>query len=321
MQDKNCHVLLCPQKPGSSSSSKKMASQKGKTGLTLYKNAVNKVQELFLGLLLLPASYKAVFYWFLVILGSFICDFLPIPQSYFSNRRNVLNVYFVKWSWGWTLCLLSPHIFLTSAVYTYGNIVTMIRNLTRLAVGTAFWYFWVNLFLYIKQETGSCVGDKTTTAILACRKKGFHWYEFDISGHTFLLIYCCLIIAEELQIMRDWDSVIFHMEPRNDKQKLKYWHSVVTPLAKALLWSTGLLQILWEFMFLWTCLYFHTVSQKVLGAVVAIFTWLVTYKMWYKFRISPGLPWKPRHTESKQPWKSFTAYIQGFQCIIAKEVR
>ena len=268
---------------------------KTKTVSTVNKNAVSTIQQAVCGLVLMPASSKAVFYWFGVILGSFICDFLPLPQSYFSNRRNFFNVYFVKWSWGWTLCLLALHICLTSAVYTSCNICMIIRSLFRLVVGTFGWYLWVNLFLHIEQETGSCLGDRTITARVACRRQGFHWHGFDISGHTFLLIHCGLIIAEEMQIMRDWDSIVTSGKPRGAaKQKMEYWYSVVTPLVKALFLGTVALLILWEFMLACTVLYFHTVFQKVLGAVIAIFTWWITYKVWYNFDMSPGLPWKPQ---------------------------
>ena len=52
--------------------------------------------------LILPSS-KAAIYWLVVMAGLFIHEFLPLPQSYLSNNRNVFNIYFYRLSWGWTL--------------------------------------------------------------------------------------------------------------------------------------------------------------------------------------------------------------------------
>ena len=44
---------------------------------------------------------------------------------------------------------------------------------------------------------------------------------------------------------------------------------------------------------MFTTIYFHTVHQKVLGALIAIFTRYITYRVWYHDALSPGLPWVP----------------------------
>jgi len=233
---------------------------------------------------------KAAIYWLVILAGSFIHEFLPLPQSYLSNKRNVFNVYFVKLGWGWTLALLIPFISLTSSVYTSLNPTSMLKHLSRMAVGTFGWYFWVNLFVYIEELTGLCEGEETLSSKETCHHQGFHWDGFDISGHTFILTYSALIISEEIQVKRWWST-----EQRNTRGKTWFdrWHSLVSPLVELLFICISLLLVLWEFMLVCTTVYFHTVHQKVLGALVALFTWYVTYGVWYENEPSPGRPWSP----------------------------
>lgn len=227
--------------------------------------------------LIMSPSSKAAIYWLFIIVGSFIHDFLPLPQSYLSYKRNVFNVYFVKLGWGWTLGLLIPFMSLTSFAYTSRNPSKMLKHLSRLAVGTLGWYFWVNLFVYIEELTGLCEGEESITSKRSCHLQGFHWDGFDISGHAFLLTYSALIIGEEIQVK---------------KSVLESGESVLlNPLIDMFFTCLSLLLLLWEFMLFCTAVYFHTVQQKVLGALIALFTWHVTYRVWYKIELSPGVPW------------------------------
>jgi len=239
--------------------------------------------------LMQPLS-KAAIYWLVILAGSFIHEFLPLPQSYLSNKRNVFNVYFVKLGWGWTLGLLIPFISLTSSVYTSFKPSSMLKHLSRVAVGSFGWYFWVNLFVYIEELTGECEGEETLSSKETCHLQGFHWDGFDISGHTFLLTYSALVISEEIQVKRWWST-----ERRNTSAASwsDRWHALVSPLVELLFICTSLLLVLWEFMLVCTTVYFHTVHQKVLGALVALFTWYVTYGVWYENEASPGRPWIP----------------------------
>ena len=52
------------------------------------------------------------------------------------------------------------------------------------------------------------------------------------------------------------------------------------------------LSCMWEVMLLCTCLFFHSMPQKITGTVIAILFWFLTYQMWYKSSLSPGLPGK-----------------------------
>ena len=240
---------------------------------------------------LVSPGFKAAIYWLVILTGSFLHDFLPFPQSYLSNKRNVFNVYFVKLGWGWTLGLMIPFMCLTSLVYTSCKPFAMLKHLSRLAVGTFGWYFWVNFFVFIEEQTGFCEGEETLTSKRICHLQGFHWDGFDISGHTFLLTYSALIITEEVQVKRNLET---------DAPQLLKQNVILRSLIDAFFTGSALLLLLWEFMLVCTTLYFHTVLQKVLGALIAFFTWYITYGIWYKNDLSLGLPWTQRRNWLQQ---------------------
>lgn len=254
--------------------------KKSKTSLRLHLEAIYDW-------VLMPPLYKAAVYWIVVLAGSFIHDFVPLPQSYLSNKRNVFNVYFVKIGWGWTLGLLIPFISLTSSVYTSLNPTAILRHLSRLAVATFGWYFWVNLFNCIEELTGMCEGEETLTSKKSCHLQGYHWDGFDVSGHIFLLTYSALVISEEIQVERWWSA-----EQRNPRESSR-GATLISPLVKVLFICASLLLVLWEFMLVCTTVYFHTTVQKVVGALIALFTWYASYRIWYENELSPGRPCNP----------------------------
>ena len=230
--------------------------------------------------ILMSPTSKAAFYWLIVIVGSFIHDFVPLPHSYFSNKKNSLNLYFVKFCWGWTFAVLFAFITSTSFIYSSCNLSAMLRHLCRLIVGTFGWYFWVNIFNYIEEVTGVCEGEESLTTKSNCHHEGYHWVGFDTSGHAFLLIYSALVISEEIHVKQWWDP----------HGRLNLF---LRPLIDLIFFSSSLLLLLWEFMLVITSVYFHPVQEKAVGALVALFTWQITYQVWYKNELSPGLPWQP----------------------------
>ncbi|OCT60103.1 hypothetical protein XELAEV_18046123mg [Xenopus laevis] len=198
--------------------------------------------------------------------GSLLKELSPLPDSYWNNRRNVLNVYFVKFSWGWTLWLLLPFIALTNYKLTR-SITKVLRRLSTLLVGTLIWYLCTNLFLYIEHITGSCFESE---ALLdprehqdrrECQLHGGFWSCFDISGHCFLLSYCILIILEETSVIR---SIPFE----------RHWHRMAIN---------------------------GYIFQKVMGTAFGMLAWYITYRWWYLKPISPGLPPAGASHSEKEP--------------------
>lgn len=104
----------------------------------------------------------------------------PEP-SYFSSKKNVFNVYFVKVLWAWTtvaFILLRPR-----------------RNaIVRYSIFTVYWFIITQWFFGpaiidrgFRISGGRCEGMETYSSI-ECRLKGGKWVGgHDISGHVFLL--------------------------------------------------------------------------------------------------------------------------------------
>ena len=134
----------------------------------------------------------------------------------------------------------------------------------------------------------------------ACELARKRWVPFDISGHSFLLFHCMLIISEEVKCINGWDRIveILQKEEQQKTQRLKeeeiaqmkasYFQH--TPYIRCVVFFVTLLSIIWDVMLLATIVYFHNMAQKLAGAVFAILGWLLTYKFWYRMKHwTPGL--------------------------------
>ncbi|XP_054429689.1 acyl-coenzyme A diphosphatase FITM2 [Pteronotus mesoamericanus] len=218
---------------------------------------------------------------FSLLVGSSLKEFSPLPESYFSNKRNVFNVYFVKLAWAWTFCLLLPFIALTNYHLT-GKTLLVLQRLFTLLVGTVIWYVCTTIFSSVEHYTGSCYQSpalegmrKEHQSKQQCLSSGGFWHGFDISGHCFLLTFCALMIVEEMSVLH---------EVKTDRSH--HFHTTITTLVVAL----GSLTFIWLWMFLCTTVYFHNMYQKVCGTVFGLLGWYGTYKFWYLKSFSPGLP-------------------------------
>lgn len=244
---------------------------------------------------------------------SLLADVLPFPKTYFARKDNVFNVYFVKIAWGWTLIMSVPFVVLTSSTYCCGRRDRILKHLIRLAIATMSWYFWVHLFAYIESTVGRCnVRSEKFQTKSVCLEKGLFWQGFDISGHTFILIYSSLVLIEEARAIIGWDGIedllrneeytrtsnikeVSSNPLRNlnsaDLEIVKLNYVRFSPYVRALfIGMTGLI-ILWDVMLVSTMLYFHTMVEKFLSGCIAILMWYVTYKFWYTLpRYLPQMP-------------------------------
>ncbi|XP_028850287.1 acyl-coenzyme A diphosphatase FITM2 [Denticeps clupeoides] len=229
---------------------------------------------------LFPLLFPAI-----CVVGSLLKELDLVPQSYFSSSGNVLNVFFVKVSWGWTIFLLAPFVALSNSISRPWAFV--LRRLSSLLVATGIWYVCTETFFFIEDLTGCCYETGNVQVVLgefqtkaACKKAGFYWEGFDISGHSFILSYSALVIVEEMAGMVD---------PRSGQPK-----GLRKDVLSVLYVSLNCIVALWVLMFASTSVYFHTPVHKILGTGTGLFTWLVTYHYWYLMEMSPGLPPKPK---------------------------
>ncbi|CAB1455571.1 unnamed protein product [Pleuronectes platessa] len=256
--------------------------------------AVDVTVERLLSLWRTPALrlYFPGVFVLLTVLGSVLKELELVPETYFSSSRNLLNVYFVKVSWGWTLLLLTPFVLLSNSSFSRSPSF-LGRRLLSLAVASAVWYVCTETFFYIEDVTGSCfetssmeaVNSELTTKV-SCRRAGFHWWGYDISGHSFILCYSALFIVEEIAPMASVKTAGLSPLPR----------LVLNLLYVAL----NVLVTLWVWMFACTSVYFHESIQKWLGTTCALLAWYLSYRVWYLNPLSPGLPPQRHPKEKKQ---------------------
>ncbi|XP_023016196.2 acyl-coenzyme A diphosphatase Fitm [Leptinotarsa decemlineata] len=243
---------------------------------------------------------------------SLIADVLTIPKTYLSRSDNIFNKFFVKFAWGWNLTLVLPFVILTSFIYCCGNKQKIVKqHLPRVATATFFWWFWTTLFNFIEASLGRCANN-TFNVKADCLQSGSLWNGFDLSGHSFILIYGSLFLVEESRCIMNWDTIKEHirLEEHNrmikdnkeksnplrhlsekDLRQVKENYEKFTPYIRLLFVCIAAIQILWDVMLLSTMFYYHIMIEKFLGGALAILTWFFTYRIWYvKPFLIPNLP-------------------------------
>lgn len=178
-----------------------------------------------------------------------VCPFLDPPDEYKIDKRNILNQWFVKNGWGWTSTAITPLIFKTIEV---NDKEAVSSTIFRLITSTTLWYVSVNLFQYIDTTTG-----------------------FDISGHTFLLMFANLMITSELKL----SSAHLKQSQLVTKNNIVRTKDSSVLVIKIFVLT---LSILWDFMLLQTALYYHTILQKAIAAVWAIGSWYIMHHLFYQ---------------------------------------
>ncbi|CAN9515609.1 unnamed protein product [Ophioblennius macclurei] len=242
----------------------------------------------------IPAVRQILPWMFLFVsaVGSIVKELQLVPQTYFSSSRNVLNVYFVKVSWGWTVLLLTPFLLLSNSSFSR-SVSFLGRRLLSLVVASAVWFVCTETFFYIEDMTGSCYGGEASNVVqeefttkATCRQAGHRWHGYDISGHSFILAYSSLFIMEEIAPMASLKTATLSELPRMVLQLLYV--------------ALNLIVVLWIWMFACTSVYFHDPSHKLLGTICGLLGWYLTYQVWYLNPLSPGLPPQLHPKEQKQ---------------------
>ena len=252
-------------------------------------------------IMLIDTTTRLAVYLCALTVGSVLTDLFPFPQTFLANKDFFLNRLFVKFGWGWTCIMTGAFIYFTASVYCCSNKSMLRRHLSRMLVGTAWWFTWTSVFDIIERQTGFCTVDLGIEKFddkYSCREAGGKWIGFDISGHAFLLIYNILIISEEIKAIGGWERIADIVKEEEEKPsgrfggfeliKLQERYENNTPYVRSLAVALMFLTFIFELMLLGTILYFHNMPQKVSGAVFAVIGWFITYRMWYKTPLSPG---------------------------------
>lgn len=238
-----------------------------------------------------------------ISVGSLFFDLVrPPPSAFFSNKRNFINQWFVRYGWGWTFWPLLLYVGLSSAVYCNARPLTMIRHVSRLLVATGLWWVGTSAFNWLENRTGLCryPGGQHPAAGLskpACLARGGIFAGFDVSGHIYMLVLCNLVVLEEVGVVCRWGrlrELLFQQESGLDAvpdpsgatrsaacQESRQRYEQFTPWIKALAVFLSALSVVWDLMIIMTTIYFHKLPSKVMSVMCVAVVWLLTYHLWY----------------------------------------
>lgn len=239
-----------------------------------------------------PVPIKVPILLAIVVLGS-ACQAYGVvpPETIFSRRGNPVNKYLVKLSWLWTLMFLIPAVSISSVLYSgllsYRGVL---RHMGRVVVGHVTWYCTTWLIHRVDNGLGACsVGDIKTAK--SCVTSGHEWIGFDISGHTFMLSYCVFLITEESfniskVVWGRYEDALSReqrvLEKRGDLERwLRKLYHASGYLVEGLQWYALALVLIWTFMLLTTALYYHTFLEKLIGSLIAVGAWYISYRTLY----------------------------------------
>ncbi|KAJ3290713.1 hypothetical protein HK104_006563 [Borealophlyctis nickersoniae] len=220
----------------------------------------------------IPSYQKklAGFYVGTVLFGSLIQALVNLPMTVFNDKRNPLNVYFVKSGWGWTsvpLLLFAPmaayHASLGKPSPRRQSAV--INSLLRFTASTLYWVIFTQWFF------GPSILDRVYI------------------GTGSLLIHASLTIYEELRVISSTARGAPPAIPNGPSTPSKNPRSSqptttngeIGPyyqVAEALLSSFLIfILLLWWVMLCATSLYFHSWKEKTVGTLIGLAMWVVMY--------------------------------------------
>lgn len=213
-----------------------------------------------------------------------------VAPSYFAQKRNIFNIFFVKIGWFWTTLAFVMFLFLHPSTGPSGGLVLnrkRAQGLLRWALVTVWWAALTQWFFgpplidrgfrftggqceLLRTEEGRAgMGDKRELiTAAACKLAGGQWKGgHDISGHVFLLVLGSaflwmeilpVLVGRETRYVKrregDWITADRESEGEKQEEEKEAARGLSVPLV-----VTGLS---W-WMLLMTAAYFHTWFEKV----------------------------------------------------------
>ncbi|EUC35530.1 hypothetical protein COCCADRAFT_90475 [Bipolaris zeicola 26-R-13] len=240
-------------------------------------------------------------------LQSHPAEFAP---SYFAQKKNVFNVYFVKVGWLWTTLAFAVFVIFHPS-FGQGASTRRLRAFLRYSLVTMWWYFLTQWFFGpplidrgFRFTGGQCellrnddARDDMSTpreyiTAATCKAVGGTWKGgHDISGHVFLLILGSSLLWLEflpaltrVEGLRDGrlitlpDGKVASVAVEKDLAKTEG-----EATARGVKFALGVAALMW-WMLLMTAAYFHTWFEKFTGLLVAF------AGLWTVYFLPRGVP-------------------------------
>ncbi|KAI8376185.1 inositol phospholipid synthesis and fat-storage-inducing TM-domain-containing protein [Radiomyces spectabilis] len=231
--------------------------------------------------ILLPHQKLLLALYPVTVFLSFLYSVLAKPgPSYFSNKRNILNVGFVKIGWFWVTVVYFAYLLLVLSKRLQDK-QRLMQGCLRYAVATVYWYILTQWLLgpsFIDRvfvATGgkcSAIAEEADISVFenvfqqtACRKLGGQWGGgHDVSGHCVMLIHASLFLLEEVRWLFYDARPLSTLKQRDPTA----WKAVVGVLG---------LVALWWWMLIMTGVYFHGHFELLSGCFFGLLGWAVLY--------------------------------------------
>ncbi|CAI2305995.1 unnamed protein product [Caenorhabditis sp. 36 PRJEB53466] len=230
-------------------------------------------------ILFIDARKVALFYLAFITILSFVESRIELDSTYYLvQKHSILNQYGVKMGWFWTLVIVGPFIWFSSRAHNRRDRDQPIVDICRLGVATALWYISVQLFHRVHAATSSCDKGRRLTRAQCSEKEGVWTPGYDISGHCFLMLYSILIMTEEAVAFRNYQQVTDAVHQMDGDREQ---HDSFTRLIQYFFVGMLVLHGFWFKQLIISVLYYHLFIEEIMGALVAVGCWFVTYRIAY----------------------------------------
>ncbi len=241
----------------------------------------------------------AVTYLILTFVFSIIFALIKLPPSYFSDSKNALNVYFMKYPFEYVVALLLIFIFCAHFPLCLGRWCAIMPPIFRVLFAYLLYQLMRAMFRILHELLGTCEGHpQFDNRKLECIYNDHTWMQFAISGHAFYVLYGMLIILEETRIFSKWEQVeelidreelvnydvpgVIGIANMDEVQNLVRLFRKFSPFVKVSFVANAILMILLHADIIITIVYYHKVLQKMEGVLLAALLWILTYGLVFK---------------------------------------
>ena len=137
-------------------------------------------------------------------------------------------------------------------------------------------YWWIlhASILWLARHIRSCQDDGGGGSSSGDCPMGQVWVPFDISGHVFLAVLACGLLADRLlrlSTAAGWERRSLEGSSSSSSKRI-----LIRIFYGAVVGTTPIVLVAWVLLLLRTCVYYHQAFEKIVGAILgSIYPWLI----------------------------------------------